>query len=222
MSKRAYDQYCGIAHALDLIGERWSLLIVRELLTGPKRFKDLMEGLSGISTNLLSKRLSHLKNQNILQKTKLPPPASTEAYTLTKRGKALKPVLMELGRWGLQTLGPPSKGETFKPHWLCLSLESLFDPTQAEHVDKTYQLRIDNRAICVSVTKGDISIEEREATSPDVVLDTDTEYFLALILNQQSWAEAKQKDAVQIRGKTEDLEEFSTFFDTSLLEREDT
>ena len=100
MSKRSYGQYCGLAHALDLVGERWSLLVIRELMTGPKRYKDLLKRLPGIGTNLLAKRLKFLEEQSILMRRILPPPASTEAYDLTEFGRELEPVLIGLAQWG--------------------------------------------------------------------------------------------------------------------------
>ena len=99
MAKRSYGQYCGLAHALDLIGERWSLLLIRELMTGPKRYKDLLKRLPGIGTNLLAQRLKFQEEQGILERRHLPPPASTDAYVLTDLGRSLHPVLQSICRW---------------------------------------------------------------------------------------------------------------------------
>src|SRR5215207_9479322 len=100
VSRRTYDQYCAVARALDVVGERWTLLLVRELLTGPKRFKDLLEGLPGIGTNLLTNRLKRLEGEEIVQRATLPPPAGSNVYELTELGWSLEPVIVSLSRWG--------------------------------------------------------------------------------------------------------------------------
>ena len=109
MSNRSYNQYCGLAYALDIIGERWTLLIVRELIPGPRRFTDLLDGLPGISTNLLSERLKSLEQQGLLCRRILPPPAGSTVYELTSLGRALENSLIELGKWGSQFV--PSSSE---------------------------------------------------------------------------------------------------------------
>jgi DNA-binding HxlR family transcriptional regulator len=127
MSKR-YDQYCPVAHALGLVGERWALLIVRELLHGPQRYTDLTANLPKIGTNILSSRLKDLEACGIVSKRRLPPPAASQVYELTEYGHALKPVIRELAIWGIRSLGPPSLDEAPAPHWLEHALETVFAP----------------------------------------------------------------------------------------------
>ena len=115
VSRRTYDQYCAVARALDVVGERWTLLLVRELLTGPKRFKDLLDGLSGIGTTLLTARLKDLEGKGILRRTILPPPAGSKVYELTDLGHSLEPVVMALSRWGLKLLDAPRREEVSRP-----------------------------------------------------------------------------------------------------------
>src|SRR5215208_4365136 len=110
MTTRSYNQYCPLAYALDLVGERWTLLIVRELLAGPHRFKDLLAGLPGISTNLLSDRLKSLEEQGLIRRRVLPPPAGSTVYELTAAGQALEPAVLELGKWGSHFLPPTLEG----------------------------------------------------------------------------------------------------------------
>ncbi len=105
MSKRSYDQHCTVAHALDVVGERWTLLLVRELLTGPKRFKDLLWGLPGIGTNLLAARLKALEEHGVVRRGTLPPPAGSGIYELTGLGRSLEPVVVALSRWGSRLIG---------------------------------------------------------------------------------------------------------------------
>jgi DNA-binding HxlR family transcriptional regulator len=127
VSKR-YDQYCPVAHALGLVGERWALLIVRELLHGPQRYTDLTANLPKIGTNILSSRLKDLEAGGIVTKRRLPPPAASQVYELTAYGQALKPVIRELAIWGIRSLGPPSLDNAPAPHWLEHALETVFAP----------------------------------------------------------------------------------------------
>src|SRR5216683_3461271 len=105
--KRSYDQWCAVARSLDIVGERWTMLIVRDLLVGPKRYKDILAGLPGIGTNLLAQRLRELEAQGLVERVVLPQPAGTTVYRLTATGAALEPVVHALGRWGFQFLGAP-------------------------------------------------------------------------------------------------------------------
>jgi DNA-binding HxlR family transcriptional regulator len=127
VSKR-YDQYCPVAHALGLVGERWALLIVRELLHGPQRYTDLTASLPKIGTNILSSRLKDLEACGIVSKRRLPPPAASQVYELTEYGNALKPVIRELAIWGIRSLGPPSLDDAPAPHWLEHALDTVFAP----------------------------------------------------------------------------------------------
>jgi DNA-binding HxlR family transcriptional regulator len=120
---KRYDQYCPMAHALDLVGERWALLIVRELIHGPKRYTDLAEHLPGIGTNILAARLRSLEDYGIITKRMLPPPAASKVYELTEYGQGLRTVLRELALWGARSLGPPSPDEDLYPGWLANALE---------------------------------------------------------------------------------------------------
>jgi DNA-binding HxlR family transcriptional regulator len=124
---RAYDQYCPIAHALDLVGERWSLLVVRELIRGPKRYTDLAASL-GIGTNILAARLRDLEAGGVVTKRKLPPPANARVYELTDYGRELKGALRELALWGARSLGPPTDDDELYPGWLVNPVDTLLAP----------------------------------------------------------------------------------------------
>jgi DNA-binding HxlR family transcriptional regulator len=115
---KRYDQYCPVAHSLDLIGDRWALLVVRELMRGPKRYTDLAEHLPGIGTNILAARLRDLETGGIVTKRKLPPPAASRVYELTDYGRDLKAVMRELALWGARSLGPPTADDELYPGWL--------------------------------------------------------------------------------------------------------
>ena len=122
---KTYGQLCAAARALDVIGDRWSLLIVRELLVRPCRYTDLRSGLPGIASNLLVERLRQLETDGVIEREAATPPVATAVYHLTDRGRALHPVIRELGRWGAPLLDPPTRDAVFQAHWLALPLDVL-------------------------------------------------------------------------------------------------
>ena len=126
--RKRYDQYCPIAHALDLVGERWSLLVVRELMHGPKRYTDLAEHLPRIGTNILASRLRDLEACGIVTKRKLPPPAASQVYELTEYGRGLQTVMRELALWGARSLGPPGADDELFPGWLENAVDTVLVP----------------------------------------------------------------------------------------------
>ena len=127
MSSR-YDQYCPVAHALTLVGERWAVLVVLELMRGPKRYTDLVDSLPGIGTNILASRLRDLETSGIVTRRRLPPPAASRVYELTDYGRALKPAIRELALWGARSLGPPRVNETLFPGWLLNAIDTVLAP----------------------------------------------------------------------------------------------
>ena len=192
MSKR-YDQYCPVAHALGLVGERWSLLIVRELLQGPKRYTDLAASLpSGISTNILSARLKDLEEGGIVTKRRLDPPAASQVYELTPYGQALKPVMRELALWGIRTLGAPESEEHFAPGWLEGALDTVFAPVAPAG---SFEFRIGSEV--ASIVDGEA--RPGPAEDPDVVVESDVTCFYYLFVERR-W------DGVEVEGDRELLE----------------
>jgi DNA-binding HxlR family transcriptional regulator len=123
-----YDQYCPVAHALDVVGDRWALLVVRELIHGPKRYTDLAESLPGIGTNILAARLRDLETAGVIERKTLPPPAASRVYELTGYGLELKPVIRELALWGARSLGPPTTADEFFPGWLFCPVDMILGP----------------------------------------------------------------------------------------------
>jgi DNA-binding HxlR family transcriptional regulator len=123
-----YDQYCPVAHALDVVGDRWVLLVIRELMQGPKRYTDLAEGMPGIGTNILAARLRDLEAAGVVAKRTLPPPAASRVYELTPYGLELKPVMRELALWGARSLGPPTPADEFFPGWLICPVDTILAP----------------------------------------------------------------------------------------------
>ena len=166
---RTYRQHCGIARALDLVGERWALLVVRELMHGPKRYTDLAENL-GIGTNILAARLRDLEAGGIVQKRKLPPPAASTVYELTEYGRELEPVLLALGRWGAKTIGEATPDRSVRSEWFGVALKAHFRPDQAEDVHATIAMRFDDGGLTVRLDGGDISVTTLPADEADLTL----------------------------------------------------
>jgi DNA-binding HxlR family transcriptional regulator len=165
MTKR-YDQYCPMAHALDLVGDRWSLLVVRELMRGPKRYTDLAERLPGIGTNVLAARLRDLASHGIVTRATLPPPAASRVYELTDYGRDLRPCMRELAIWGARSLGPPSAGPELFDGWLVNAMDTALAPLAPEG---RFEFRVGGEV--ASLVDGEVrdgSIDE-----PDVVVEAD-------------------------------------------------
>lgn len=173
-----YDQYCPVAHALELVGERWSLLIVRELLTGPKRYTDLAGALPRIGTNVLASRLKELEGCGIVGKRRLPPPTPAQVYELTPYGTALKPVMRELALWGLRSLGAPQEDDELAPGWLESALDTVFAPSAPPG---SFEFRVGGEV--ASLVDG--SARPGPAEQPDVVLETDNAGFYYLFVERR-------------------------------------
>jgi DNA-binding HxlR family transcriptional regulator len=185
---RSYHQYCPVAHALDLIGERWSLLVVRELLHGPLRYSDLHERLPGCGTNILAARLKRLEASGIVERHRLPPPAVSTVYELTDYGARLRRVVQELARWGVRSLGAPSPDEEFEPGWLISALETITEPVPGwPRVSVEFRIADDIASIC------DGSAQPGPAETPDAVVSADPAGFYNLFVGGEL-------DAVHIDG----------------------
>src|ERR687886_2789800 len=139
MPDHRYQQYCGLARALDIAGDRWTLLIVRELLPGPRRFTDLIDGLPGISRNLLTERLRALERDGILARQELPPPAARQVYELTRDGRDLAVAMAPLIAWGARRIGETKPGESFRARWPAVAMAGLADRGPAPGARETYQ-----------------------------------------------------------------------------------
>ncbi len=168
---RSYGQYCALAKSLDAIGDRWSLLIVRELmLLGPCRYTDLLNGLPGIATNLLADRLRHLEEAGVLMREAAPPPIATTLFHLTPRGKDLLPVIRELGRWGAPLLAEAKEDDAFRSYWMTLPLELYYyDPTP-DLPPVTIEVRTGDEPMVLETVEGKIRARRGSAENPDAVL----------------------------------------------------
>lgn len=216
MKNRSYQQFCALSYALDAIGERWTLLIIRELLTGPRRFKDLIDGLPGISTNLLSERLKSLEQQDILRRRVLPPPAGSTVYELTDFGQALEKSVLELGKWGsrllpssMEGLAMPSLGAA------ALAIKAFFHPEQAAGVNETYELHLGNEVLQVQVHDGLLTIKQGQTMKADVVFHTEMQIFIGLFAGQIKPEEAVAGGLIRIDGDPQALTRFLTLASVS-------
>lgn len=213
MSKpKRYDQYCAICHALELVGERWSLLVVRELLKGPKRYTDLLEGMPGVGTNILAARLRELEASGIVLKRKLPPPAASTVYELTEYGRELEEPLYALARWGARTLPPPVEKD-FYPDWGLNAFPALLDPHAAQGLAATYVVRVADDVYTVRLEDNTVQVEIGATDDADLDFTTDRETFFGLASGALDRRVALSSGAVTIEtGKPADLERFFSVF----------
>ena len=191
---RSYQQYCAVAKALDVVGDRWVLLIVRELLTsGPSRYTDLLMGLPGIATNLLADRLREMEKAGIVRRDEAPPPVATTLFHLTDRGKALNPILEELGRWGAPLMGVPQPGNVFRSHWLVFPFDAyLVDKTPSEP-PIAIEIRTGDEPMVVETRDGRVKTRRGTVERPDAVLTGRPGLILGLLSGRLDMAEAKNR-----------------------------
>ena len=205
MAKRTYQQFCPLAYALDTIGERWTLLIVRELGLGPRRFSDLQRGLPGLSPNLLSQRLKTLETRGVIEQQPLPPPAKLLAYALTHSGRALSEALMPLAQWGAQFLRLPfPEGEYLGAIPAMTGLRLLFHPSLAAQEMLTVEVRLapDCFRLCAAAT--DLRIEQGFLPSASLVLSTKPKPLLGLAAGMLTVEAAQHAGDLRIdRGSAE-------------------
>jgi DNA-binding HxlR family transcriptional regulator len=210
--KRTYEDSCRFAHALDLLGERWTLLIVRELLLGPKRFTDLREGLPHVSPNVLSQRLRELERTGVLVRRTLPPPAASRVYELTEWGQELESVVIELGRWGARSPTPPRQ-TAIGVDSIVLALRSVFDPDAAAGVTARYELRFGEERFRVEVSDGELELARGEVDRPEAIFETDPDTLSALLTGNTKPAEALRSGKVTVaEGGREALARFLSLF----------
>jgi DNA-binding HxlR family transcriptional regulator len=191
MSKH-YDQYCPLAHALDLIGDRWALLVVRELMHGPQRYTDLAEHLRGIGTNVLAARLRDLEAAGVVAKRRLPPPAASQVYELTRYGQGLKSAMRELALWGALSLGPPTEEDELFPGWLHNALDVVLAPLAPPG---RFVFRVDGEVASIV----DCEAREGAVDEPDVVVEGDPPGIFHLLVDHRL-------DLVSVEGDRELLE----------------
>jgi DNA-binding HxlR family transcriptional regulator len=210
-TRRTYGEACAIAHGLDLVGERWALLVVRELLLGPKRFTDLKKGLPNASPNVISERLRELERAGIVKRDKLPPPASSRVYALTDWGRELEEIVLSLGRWATRSPSLPREGPMGADS-VVLALKGKLDPAAAKGLRAGYELRFGEDRFRVAVSDQAIEVARGGADQPDATIDTDPGTLFAVLWNGRLLADAQRAGDLRIEGDTTAVERLIRLF----------
>jgi DNA-binding HxlR family transcriptional regulator len=207
--RRRYADPCGIARALDVVGERWALLIVRELTLGPRRFGHIKDGLPDVSPNVLAQRLRELEEDGIVTRTVLDPPASVPVYELTERGRELEPILLELGRWGSATPRLRS-GRELSVASLLFALRTMFDARSTDRV--TYGLQLGDEHFAVRIADGAIEITRGRPDDAVAYLDTDVTMLRTVVFVGTGMRIAEEAGRLRITGDRRAAARFPRYF----------
>ena len=210
---RSYGQWCALAKTLEVVGERWSLLVVRELLDGPRRYTDLLDGIPGISTDVLAARLKQLEDGGVLVRGTLPPPASSRVYELTERGRALAPSVGALAMWGMQLLGERTEDEAFRPPWIAHGLRALLRPDRARDValDIDFELGA-GELVRIRVDGGTLASVPEPEGEPDLVVRADVGTLAALADGSVRARDAIADGRLELDGGREAIRAYSRLF----------
>jgi DNA-binding HxlR family transcriptional regulator/putative sterol carrier protein len=212
MPEHRYQQYCALARALDVAGDRWTLLIVRELAPGPRRFTDLVDGLPGISRKLLTERLRGLERDGLIARQELPPPAARQVYELTGDGHDLAHAMSPLIAWGARRIGERKPAETFRARWPAVAMAGLADREAAKGVRETYQYLVGESAFHFTVDDGSIRLRDGRAEDAAVVLTMDEETWANVASGKTSFASATAAGALSVGGDPQAVERLRKIF----------
>jgi DNA-binding HxlR family transcriptional regulator len=201
VTQRSYGQFCAAAKALDVVGERWTLLLVRELLLGPRRFTDLLDALPGLGTSLLTSRLKHLEAAGVIRRKQLPPPAGSWVYQITERGLGVGLVVKALADWGAQLLDTPGPEETFRAEWLALYLAVSAPAETLPGGQEIYQVHVDDDVLHIVRTPAGAQARSGPAAQPpDLVIRTDQATFIDLALGRADLTALVATGRAQVTG----------------------
>lgn len=212
MVSRSYGQFCGFARALEMVGERWALLIVRDLLVAPRRFTDLHRGLPGIPTNILTARLKELEAAGILRRHALPRPEGSIVYELTPYGLELEEIVLRLGRWGSQSLDRPRKGEIITVDSLIMAMRATFRPQNASNVRASYELRFDEIVFHLCIEDAALTAAAGPLPGAGLTIEANPMTIKALMAGDVTPAGAIASGAVHLSGETALLDLFVDIF----------
>src|SRR5215218_9655864 len=204
MARRGYGQICGLSRALEIVGERWALLIIRDLLVGPRRFTDLRQGLPRIPTNVLSARLKELEQSGVLHRRILPRPATAVVYELTDYGRQLDDILMRLGLWGAQSMGTPDDDDIYTADSLMMGMRACYYAAGSPRpqVPVSYELRINGVVIGLTLQDGELGVNGGPHAAPDLVIETGHD-LAALLTGKLTPSEALENGSVRVTGDPE-------------------
>jgi DNA-binding HxlR family transcriptional regulator/putative sterol carrier protein len=217
MPEHRYQQYCALARALDLAGDRWTLLIVRELVLGPRRFTDLLEGLPGVSRNLLTERLRGLERDGVVERKELPAPAARLVYELTADGRELADAMIPLIRWGAKHLDARKADESFRPRWSAVGMAGLADRDAAKGIHETYQYVVGDTAFHFTVDDGSIEVHDGQADQAAVVVTTDEKTYADLASGKISTSSAVSRGALTFSGDAPAVDRLRRIFSRKQL-----
>lgn len=205
MANSSYRQYCPIAHALDVIGDRWSLLIARELFLGPKRFTDLREGMPRIGTNSLTDRLKVLEQAGVISRRTLPPPAASTVYELTDRGRELEDVIVALARWGGPSLGSRAAEQTISADSVMLALRAIFSTAAERGLRGHYSVHVEEASfeetLGVRCGENGMEVSRQLEVSEGVTILTDVETIYAIASGNETLRRAVECGRIQLNGE---------------------
>lgn len=212
MASRTYAQNCGVARAMDVLGERWTILVVRELTLGPRRYGDLLDALPGIGTNILAARLKSLEAADVVRRATLPPPASVNVYELTDRGEQLRPIVRQLGAWGYD-LAPFDPERATRASWALLSMQTRADPRAVAEFGALVELRIGDEVLWVRSSEDGAELRLGAAPAPpDLIITCDPPSFGAIALGQLTAAAALRAGRLEIQGDRKLLTQFFSVY----------
>jgi DNA-binding HxlR family transcriptional regulator/putative sterol carrier protein len=203
MPRYRYQQYCALARTLDVAGDRWTLLIVRELAPGPRRFTDLIDGLPGVSRKLLPDRLRALERDGIIARQELPPPAARQVYALTDDGRDLAVAMAPLIAWGARRLGERKPEESFRARWPAVAMAGLADRESARGVSESYQYVVGDSAFHFTVDDGSIQLHDGRVQDPAVTWTTDEETWVEIASGRITASSAAAAGALTVVGDAE-------------------
>ncbi|MGZ3504775.1 MAG: winged helix-turn-helix transcriptional regulator [Vulcanimicrobiaceae bacterium] len=211
MKARAYGQFCGLARAIEIVGERWAVLIIRDLLVGPKRFTDLHHGLPKIPTNVLTARLKELEAAGVVRRRVLPRPAGSVIYELTEYGMELEDVVVGLGRWGAKLLDEPRPGEIITVDSITMAMRSTFHPEAARGLHAGYELHFGDIVIHASVDDGKLEAGAGPLPAPDLIIEAGPA-IKDLMAGAIGPTEAVENGVVRLTGNADLLTRFAEIF----------
>ncbi len=200
MPKFSYGQYCPIAYALDILGERWTMLVIRELMHGPRTYKSMFQNLPDMGAIKLTRRLNSLERKGVVHRQTTEPRSADELYRLTERGEKLKPILKDLAAWGLESLALPTEQEVYSPLWSLIEFQIMFKPEKADNLNMMFELRVENESFHVVIGNGTLSTHVGPASSPLFIISTDSATFIMILRGHLSLRMAIQQQRVAVDG----------------------
>src|SRR4051812_2485710 len=209
---KSYGQWCGLAKALDAVGERWSLLIVRELLDGPKRYTDLQEDIPGIATDVLAARLRDLETWDVVRRGTLPTPAASKIYELSERGRELAAAVAALARWGAHLLSDRTNAEAFRPHWLALGLRSMLGTDPPADINLEVDFDVGSETVRIHIADGKLAAIRDPHSPADVIVRAELGTLAALVDSSLAVPAAMADGRLRLEGSRAALRTYARLF----------